>query len=34
MSANHDETQEVESIQDCEDDVTPNIVSVEDDEVS
>ena len=34
MCANDDETQEVESIQDCEDDVTPNIVSVEDDEVS
>ena len=34
MSANHDKTQEVESIQDYEDDVTPNIVSVEDDEVS
>jgi len=34
MCANDDETQEVKSIQDCEDDVTPNIVSVEDDEVS
>ena len=34
MSANHDKTQEVESIQDCEDDVTPTIVSVKDDEVS
>lgn len=34
MCANDDETQEVKSIQDCEDDVTPNIVSVEDDETS